>query len=300
MAILIAYDLERVTRIVRDWTGDDLLHELDRGQLGELLHPHERTLLRTLLMDWHRRALGKVMLRDALLVDQQRGQQVYTLLCRSYTHASQPVPPCAAPLLADCRSSTDVPALRAALATLGTRPDTPTNEVAALALLDSVLLHAERHQLALHCSPTEPAAPVQFALPANLEQLLPPPPTVPARPAVADGLLLPAHGWRRTLAFTLAAVGTAWLAVPLLLGQLPIRPAGAPLGLLTLALLVGIRAGWPGYTGSLYLWLVPNLPWFHHGQRFDWLLTLPLLLGGLVLISMDRQIRALWRWLWRR
>lgn len=298
MALLVAYDLDSVTRIVRDWTGDRLLHDLDRGRVCESLHPHERRALRDLLIDWHRRALGKVMLRDAMLVDRQRGQQIYTLLCRSFTHSSHPVPAAAAPLFAAGAAPPDLPALRVALDELGTRPAIATEQAMALALLDGVLLQAERHALALYCSPTTANEPVQFPLPAHLESLLP---TLPPAPQPRLGaLFVPPSGWRRTLAITLAAVGILWLAVPLLLGQVPIRPAGAPLGLLTLALLVGIRAGWAGYAGSLYLWLVPNLPWFHYGQRFDWLLTLPLLVAGTVLIAMDKHIRALWWWIWRR
>lgn len=96
------------------------------------------------------------------------------------------------------------------------------------------------------------------------------------------------------------------LLLPLLGGQIPEHPAGLPLALITLALLVGIRAGWAGYAGSLCIWLVANLPGFRHGMALQALWpALPLLVVGLLLLSADRRVRAMWRWVrqrlpWRR
>ena len=88
------------------------------------------------------------------------------------------------------------------------------------------------------------------------------------------------------------------MIVPMLGGAIPQHPAGLPLAMLTLALLVGIRAGWAGLLGSLFLWLVPNLPGFRHGTGPTPLFPIfPLVAAGLALLVLDRRIRAMWVWI---
>jgi hypothetical protein len=102
------------------------------------------------------------------------------------------------------------------------------------------------------------------------------------------------------VAIVLVTLGVCVLGVPLLVGQLPIQPAGLPLGLLTLGLLIGIRARWTGYLGSLLIWLVPNLPHFHYDAPLGSLwYAIPLLVMGLLLLMCDQYVRALWRWIRR-
>ena len=103
------------------------------------------------------------------------------------------------------------------------------------------------------------------------------------------------------MAALLAATGVTLLATPMLLGYIPARPAGTPLALLTMALLVGIRASWPGYAGAFCIWLVANLPGFRPGSTLaDFWPALPLILVGLLLLGLDRQVRAMWSWLRER
>jgi hypothetical protein len=133
---------------------------------------------------------------------------------------------------------------------------------------------------------------VRYSLSINLETLLPPPPTY----TEAEVRFEQPVGWRRAIAVALAVLGISALAIPLLLGQLPAQPAGLPVGLLTLALLIGIRSGWAGYAGSFLIWLVPNLPGFHYGTTFPaFIHAIPLLLAGMLLLALDRHVRALWR-----
>jgi hypothetical protein len=98
----------------------------------------------------------------------------------------------------------------------------------------------------------------------------------------------------------LALTGVALLGIPLLTGHLPSQPAGIPLALLTLALLLGIKAGWQGYAGSICIWLVANLPGFHHGTMVDLWLAIPLLVAGVILLALDRRVRVMWRWIRNR
>jgi hypothetical protein len=289
---LVAYDEQRMLILLRDWTAQQVLEELHAGRLGTEMLPDERAELVALLTDWARRALDMVTLRDALLVDQQRGARVYPLLVQMLITSRATLPPelaRALPAADDGAAVVLTPQqVQQALATLdGGSQALP----AAWALLEQ----AEATRLTLAW---QPCAVPYYPLPANLEQLVPPPP--PAAYRELERFEQPV-GWRRTLAIMLAAGGICAFGVPLLLGQTPTNPAGLPLGLLTLALMVGIRAGRVGYMGAFLIWLVPNLPLFHYGTTPERMLqAVPLLLLGLLLLALDRHVRALWRWIRRR
>jgi hypothetical protein len=158
--------------------------------------------------------------------------------------------------------------------------------------LDRLLSYADQQGLSLVWQQgTAPA----YALPATLEILLPPTPEPYIDPALR---FEPPSGWRRAIAVALVMLGVGVFGVPLLVGDKLAQPAGLPLALLTLGLLIGIRAGWVGYVGSFCIWLVPNLPGFHYDTPLATLpIMIPLLLVGLVLLACDRRVRALWRWI---
>ncbi|NJN16392.1 MAG: hypothetical protein HC822_09020 [Oscillochloris sp.] len=91
------------------------------------------------------------------------------------------------------------------------------------------------------------------------------------------------------------------LVMPLLTGNFPESPARWPLALLTLALMIGIRAGLRGFLGATCIWLVANLPSFRHGLDLQQLWPAPILLSlGLILLSADHRVRSMWRWIRRR
>ncbi len=300
MLFLLVYDQQHVTTLVRDWTADQLYQALQREQFGTSLPLPDQRVLAALLVDWQRRALGQVMLRDAMLVDQRRGAQVYRLLCYSQIRAAQPIPEIAAHLFTPCVPQPDLAHLHTQITALAAAPDCPPPTSAELYRLADVVVLAQQPGMVLHCVTTDADGqpqPIQLPLPDNLLELLPTQaPTLMENPVPR---FEPPTGWRRNIAAMLAVAGVIWLLLPLMFGQTPVRPAGVPLGLVTLSLLIGVKAQWRGYVGSVCLWLVPNLPWFHHGEQVDWLRTLPFLLLGMLLISLDQPIRALWRWLWR-
>jgi hypothetical protein len=128
-------------------------------------------------------------------------------------------------------------------------------------------------------------------LPSELPDLLPAPPA-----PLADPAFEPPSGRRRAVATALVTLGLVWLLVQLLVREsVAVRPAGVPLALFTLALLVGVRAHWQGFLGSACIWLVANLPGFHHRTVLSWP-TLPLLAVGVLLLALDGRIRAMWAW----
>ncbi|MGQ9926085.1 MAG: hypothetical protein ACUVS4_04355 [Chloroflexaceae bacterium] len=279
---IVVYDRPLVETILRDWSTQQLAQELRAGQFGTRLNSRQAAELEALLMAWKQRALGPLPLRDALLVDEERGRRVFALICAALA----------------VRRATVPPELRAAL------PESPVDlewlpePLAADPTLSALAETAARDGLRLAVQ----RAPDEFPYPDNLEALTPPPP----RAAHAADEFEQPTGWRRNGAILLAASGALLLLLPLLGGQIPEHPAGLPLALITLALLVGIHAGWAGYAGSLCIWLVANLPGFRHGTALQALWpALPLLVAGLLLLSADRRVRAMWRWVrhrlpWRR
>lgn len=275
---IAAYDRRAVYAMLRDWTVERLRLELAAGHFGAGLAAAERAELDEHLTAWRQRALGPMPLRDAALVDGRRGRRVFDLLCAATTRARAAVPAGRAGLLP--AAPAPLAALPGALAAEG--------ELAALARLA-----AEGLDLAVLDGTGA------FPFPAELPALTPSPPAPYRR---RPHLFEQPTGWRRRIAALLAVAGVALLALPLLLGHIPDHPAGAPLALLTLALLVGIKAGPAGFAGSLCIWLVANLPGFRYGSSPLAILwpALPLIAAGLVLLWLDRSVRALWGWLRRQ
>ncbi|MCX7791728.1 MAG: hypothetical protein N2378_13890 [Chloroflexaceae bacterium] len=274
---IVVYDRKLVETIIRDWSTQQLAQELRAGRFGSRLTPRQRAELEALLTAWQQRALGPMPLRDALLVDEERGRRVFGLICAALAVRRASVPP----------------ELRAALPAGPLDLEALPEPIVADPALSALAETAARDGLRLAVQ----QAPDEFPYPDNLEALTPPPP----RPARAADEFEQPTGWRRNGAILLAASGVLLLLLPLLGGQIPEHPAGLPLALITLALLIGIRAGWAGYAGSLCVWLVANLPGFRHGTTLQALWpALPLLAVGLTLLSADRRVRAMWRWIRRR
>jgi hypothetical protein len=297
--IITAYDRPWIETILRDWNAQQLLQRVHAGDFAEDLSDDELAELTDILVEWQRRALSTVTLRDAIQVDQRRGTRLHDLLCQAGVIGQIRLLDSSAPLVKLCSARNGVTwleptELRRAFA-LHKRVTDPTTNVRIPAGLAALMRQADDGKLGLLCS-AEPGPP--FPLPHNIDTLLPPPPAAYDEPPL---LFEQPTGWRRKLAIGLALSGVAALTLPLLAGELPTRPAGLPLGLFTLALLVGIRAGWPGYLGALVLWLVPNLPGFQYGTTpaLFWP-TLPLSVIGLILLACDRYVWALWRWIWQR
>lgn len=279
--LLAAYDRAGVCELLRSWTAQGLRDSLRGGHFGPGLSPAERAELDELLTAWIQRALGDVFLRDSLLVDGQRGPRVFGLICAGITRASAAMPPDLAGALRARGPGDLAPDDLAGLATgdpaLAQLADLAGSEGLALALLEQ---------------------PAGYPRPAELDTLLPAPPLHYPFPGE---VFEPPTGARRNIAVLLAVGGMALLIVPILGGWIPEHPAGLPLALITLALMVGIQAGWPGFAGALCMWLVPNLPGFRHGSGIIWLIPyLPLLTAGIALLILDRRVRALWVWVRRQ
>ncbi len=293
MQTLVIYNQHQAREWLRTWTTRQLLTELNQCQSGGPLTADERAELAALAQAWMQRALGPLPLRDALLIDPQRGVRVYDLLCTMLTQKRCPLPPEAAPLLEPLACGELNPQqVRARLdAACAANPQATTQ----LADLVALLTHAEADGLALVCHADDAA---HYPFPDDLETLLPPvPPPFPQQRLRFEQ----PTGWRRRLAMGLAFLGVGLLGLPLVMGHMPTQPAGLPLALLTLALLVGIRAGWVGYSGSLCIWLVANLPGFHHDTVASLFWPgVPLLVLGIILLALDRHVRTMWRWLWQR
>ena len=274
--VIALYDRRAAYALLREWTPHHLRDELWAGHFGTQRAPTAAAELEEHLTAWVQRALGALPLRDALLVDEQRGQRVFALICAALTVAQVPVPAALAEHLpADSCDLATLPVELAAVPTLAVLAHRASDERLSIAALTSDL----------------------YPFPTDLETLV---------ATVAYGDLAapfePPTGWRRVGASLLVAAGVALLVLPLLVGQIPAHPAGLPLALLTLGLLVGIRAGWMGFAGALCFWLVANLPGFRYDSPLLTILwpALPMMGLGLALLSLDRRVRSLWRWVKRQ
>lgn len=323
---LIAYQRQRVRELLRDWSPQRLCAAVLAGtevaglpadqQLAgsvpdlPLLNAAQREELHTLLQAWMQRALGLLSLRDALLVDPVRGARVYDLLCTALTVEQHPLPTCnQLAFHATAHVELTPQQVRRLLAAQDRPPAHPaaTGKQSALSgTLDAFLARAEQDDLGLIVHTFHDEAPTVgqgasgvstgYPLPKDLDMLLPPPPPALTRPVQRFEQPV---GTRRILAMTLALLGAVLLIWPLLMGQIPTQPAGWPLALLTLALMIGIKARWIGYSGALCLWLVPNLPGFHHDTIITTLwIGIPLMVVGIVLLTLDRYVRVMWRAIW--
>ncbi len=325
-ALLIAYQRQRVREVLRDWSpqrldalvlaGTETAERLpDQQRAGSapdlrLLNAEQRQELHSLLQAWMQRALGLLTLRDALLIDPVRGARVYDLLCTALTVQQHPLPPCN-PLVFHTTAHVELTPqqVRHLLVEHDSSPAhlTATGRQSALSgTLDAFLARAEQDELGLivHLFYDEATAASQeaskvstsYPFPRDLDTLLPSPPAALTRPV--QRFEQPVGG-RRILAMALALLGAVLLIWPLLMGQIPTQPAGWPLALLTLALMIGIKARWTGYSGALCLWLVPNLPGFHHDTIITTLwIGIPLMVVGIILLTLDRYVRAMWRAIW--
>lgn len=274
---IAAYDQARVDGLLRDETPHGLLAHLRAGVFGTRLTPAQAHELDDILVAWEQRALGLMTLRDALLVDADRGRRAHALICTALTVERASVP------------SELASALPSAPALLRELPDALRGN-AALSRLGE---RAAQAGLALAWQ----SRPDEFPPPEGLLRLTP---KILAGFPHPDDTFDPPVGWRRAIAVILVAAGVIWLGLPLLMGHIPEHPAGWPLALLTLALMVGIRAGWRGYLGALCIWLVANLPAFRHGTSLISLWpAIPLMGFGLLLLSFDRRVRTMWRWVSR-
>lgn len=284
MPTLTAYNRDRAYTIVRFWSPQQLLDAVQTEQFGASLSTEDRQSLVTLLREWTQRALGVVSLRDAFWVDPRRGKQVYDLLCTILTDATCEVQPSSSltiHLSAYC--NTEVQHIRDILAKNENYGD--THHTAFHTLLEQ----SEARALTLVYHDGE----IHYPFPTDLDDV--PPPSAIGTPMSE---FVPPTGWRRTVASMLVAIGVITFVLPVLKGNVIEQPAGMPLGLLTLGLLVGIRAGWSGYSGALFLWLVANLPDFRHGAQVR-IWSLALFLIGTLLLSRDEHVRALWLWVWK-
>lgn len=319
MPTFAIYDRKRVREVVRCWSPQRLAGVLrDYEGVRKRLSKAELDELASLLREWEQRALGPVMLRDAMEVDPRRGVRVYDLLCTLFTLERYTLPLALEGVPPPELEGEDIPLhhLRSLVAaeTASTNgadgkhdreiderepPETgdvleTTETQEALRTLETLVEKAETSGLALTCY--HGIVP-RYPFPADLETLISPLPSPYRKPLPR---FEPPTGWRRYLAIALVGTGVALVGLPLFLGHVPTQPAGFPLGFLTLGLLVGIRAGWPGYLGGACIWLVANLPAFHHGATTTIWALVPLLLVGALIMALDRNVRILWNWIWSR
>lgn len=274
---IVIYDRTHVLELIRTQSPETIRGRLRAGDFDTVLDPDGRALLDELLTAWVQRALGPLTLRDAMLIDPYRARQVYGLLCALYVRQRVEIP---------LDLAVHLPAAPADLASLppplAARPDLAAQ--ASLATQEGLTLAWQ-------------VQPYDFASPGNLFELVPPSP----QPYRDELVFEQPTGIRRRLAIALASLGVALLIVPLLFGHIPDHPAGWQLALLTLALLVGIKAGVAGYLGALCIWLVANLPAFRHGTSpVNLWPAIPLMVVGIWLLRRDRRVRAMWRFVRRQ
>ncbi len=269
---LVSYDQERVIELIRTQSPEEIRQRLRAGDFDQVLEPEGRTLLDELLSAWIQRALGSLSLRDAMLVDPYRGRQVYGLLCAIHVRRRFEIP------------STLAVHLPAAPIDLAELPPPLTDQPELMALV----AQAEQEGLVLAWQ----AQRYDFAPPGNLLELIPPMP-----PPYRDELRFEQPtGLRRWIAIALVVSGVALLIIPILFGHIPEHPAGWPLALLTLGLMIGIQSGPLGYVGAGCFWVVANMPVFRHGSfPISFWPDIPLVIVGLILLGCDRRVRAMWR-----
>jgi hypothetical protein len=271
---LVIYDRAAVLELLRCASADDLAAAAQQAQLAAQLPPAELAELNGLLAEWQQRALGPMALRDALIVDPQRGRRVYGLLCSAFSSGRSSVA---------AEQALHLPAAPCDLTTLPREvaDDRQLREFAAQAA-------ARRHVLAWQARRHE------FAPPGNLADLpLDPPHALPA----GNLRFEQPTGARLLIGIGLALLGMLLFLGPLITsGVVPAHPAGLPLALITAALLVGIRAGLRGYLGAALIWLVANLPGFRHDRDLIGLWpAVPLMISGLLLLRSDPHVRAMWQ-----
>lgn len=274
---IVSYDRAQVIELIRTQSPEALRARLRAGDFDAILDPDGHALLDELLTAWIQRAVGPLTLRDAMLIDPYRGRQVYGILCSMYVDRRVAVPAHLAVHLP--AAPTDLAELPPPLA------DQPElADLAAQAAQAGLVLawQAQRYD---------------FAPPSNLIELTLPPP----QPYRTELVFEQPTGLRRWIAIVLAVSGVAFLIIPLLFGHIPEHPAGWPLALLTLALMIGIKAGLLGYLGAFCIWLVANLPSLRHDTLpISLWPDIPLMALGLLLLWRDRRVRAMWRFVRRQ
>ncbi len=292
MPTLVAYNRTRAAELLRTWTAQQVFDDAYAGRFSTTLTDQQVEELVHLTGAWIQRALGPLTLRDALLVDPRRGATVYNLICTMQTVAHVRLSAHATTAMRQMGTGEmALHQIEAVLDILHTpQPDAADDAERAI---HTLLEQARAEQLALVYCESEN---IVYPFPTDLASLLTPLPA--AFPHQSPQFEYPT-GIRRTLAIVLVLIGVGLLGIPLIMGSMPVQPAGVPLALLTLALLVGIKARWPGYIGAVCVWLVPNLPGFHHGTLTTILWPgIALLLGGIILLAYDRQVRAMWYAIW--
>ncbi|WP_298400514.1 hypothetical protein [uncultured Chloroflexus sp.] len=274
---IVSYNRAQVIEIIRTQSPEAIRARLRAGDFDQVLDPDGHALLDELLTAWIQRAVGPLTLRDAMLIDPYRGRQVYGILCAMTVRQRVEVPADMAIYLP--AAPTDLAQLPPPLAGLP--------ELAALA--------AQAAQTGLTLA--WQAQRYDFAPPSNLLELTPPPPA----PYRNDLVFEQPTGLRRWIAIVLAVSGVIVLIVPLLFGHIPEHPASWPLALLTLALMIGIKAGPLGYLGAFCIWLVANLPSLRQGTPpISLWPDIPLVALGLLLLWRDRRVRAMWQFIRRQ
>jgi hypothetical protein len=303
MPILVVYSKPRARELLHAWTPQQLCDALKSGQFGATLTTGESEELEKLLHEWMQRALGSVTLRDALWVDPHRGARVYDLVCAALTVERCVLPPAAEQVLSELNGVDMSPQqVRDMLANgdvysqdmvcESQRESQHSQGASPSSTLHDVVERAESLNLPLTWyHETGPHYPFPHDLDLDLD---------------LDSLPCPHAGscnssethsdqsvnWRRTLAVLLVCLGCGGLGVRLLVRHAPPPSTRFSPGLLTLGTLVGIRAGWPGYTGGLCLWLasLPHSSGQEKGRFLVW--KAALFVFGVVFLFSDRQVRV--------
>ncbi len=175
---LAFYNKTQVREILRLHTPTQLLEALRAGHYSSTLSAEQTEELQTLLQAWIQRALGIVTLRDALLVDPQRGERVYNLICVALTEIHLRLPPeVDERLYALDAVEISIPQAMHAIKQCYNKIDVAEERKARLYAecmhIQACIYKAETHDLAL--AYYEGTAP-HYPFPSDLETLLPPKP----------------------------------------------------------------------------------------------------------------------------